>query len=81
MIALLVVAAALQAASAPTPAPTAVTTSTKPRCKRIAETGSYVRATRICHTEEEWRAIERGNSLEMDRLRDRTPINSQRPVG
>ena len=79
-------AAALQAApaaapvSATTPASTPVAAAKK-RCKRQQETGSFVRATRVCHTEEEWRALERRDNIELDRMRDRTPINSQRPVG
>ncbi|SEN73465.1 hypothetical protein SAMN05192583_3436 [Sphingomonas gellani] len=88
MITLFVLSAALQAGTTPTAAPAPATAPSptqeaapKLRCKRQAETGSYVRATRICHTEKEWREIERGNSLEMDRFRDRTPINSARPLG
>lgn len=70
----LVVLQTAQPAATATPAP-------KMRCVRVEETGSYVRKKRICRTLEEWRALGRRDDMELDRMRDRTPINSQRPEG
>jgi hypothetical protein len=73
LLALAILQAAPPAAP-PTPAP-------RLRCQRGEETGSYVRKKRVCRTDAEWRALERRGNVELDRLRDRTPINSQRPDG
>ncbi|MBB3911425.1 hypothetical protein GGQ81_002059 [Sphingomonas desiccabilis] len=77
MLSLLAAALALQASPPALPTPT----PPKKRCVRIEETGSYVRKQRVCRTEAEWRALERRDGAELDRLRDRTPINSHRPDG
>ncbi len=69
--------ALIQAATSPA----ATDPASKVRCVRIEETGSFVRKKRVCHTEAEWRMLERRDNTELDRMRDRTPINSQRPVG
>jgi hypothetical protein len=44
----------------------------KTRCKRIPETGSNVRAQKICRTEAEWRAIREGNKKNAEDLTNAT---------
>lgn len=72
---LVTVQAVPAAVPAPAPSPT-----TKLRCRRMEETGSYVRAKRVCRTDAEWRALQRREDIELDRLRNREPIN-QRNLG
>lgn len=78
MISLLLLAAVQTAAS---PAPASPPAEPKLRCRSSGETGSFVKKKRVCHTEAEWRALERRDDIELNRMRDRTPVNSQRPVG
>jgi hypothetical protein len=58
----LLLAAGLLALSAPSfaadaPGPQGQASGEKMRCKRIPETGSNVRAQKICRTEREWNMI------------------------
>ena len=50
-----------QLTAAPTAAPAAAGTAPaaeKKVCRRFAETGSFVRKTKICRTQAEWRQVE-----------------------
>ncbi|WP_333573315.1 hypothetical protein [Sphingomonas sp.] len=75
------VALLLAIAQTASPSAAAPAAAPKVRCVRVEETGSLIRKKRICHTQGEWRLIERRDDTELNRMRDRTPINSQRPNG
>jgi len=49
------------------------------RCKRIAETGSFVKKKRVCHTEAEWRELQEDTDRQLDAMNDAARINSMRP--
>ncbi|MFS0773425.1 hypothetical protein [Sphingomonas sp. 1P08PE] len=75
---------AVQAAAPPATPPATAPAATAPaklRCRRIETTGSFARSRRVCRTDAEWRAAQGRSDLDLDRMRDRTPVNSQRPVG
>ncbi|UYY57638.1 hypothetical protein [Sphingomonas sp. S2-65] len=78
MIGFLLLAAVQTTASA---APATPPDAPKMRCRSSFETGSNVKKKRVCHTDAEWRALDRRDDIELNRMRDRTPVNSQRPVG
>jgi hypothetical protein len=82
MIGLFLVVSAIQATPAvPASGASPVAAAEKVRCRRVEETGSNIRGKRVCHTDAEWRALHRSNNMDLDRMRDRAPINSQRPTG
>lgn len=58
MITNLLLLAQLTAAPAVTPTAASDTSAEKKICRRYAETGSFVRRTKVCRTQAEWRRIE-----------------------
>lgn len=74
-----VIAIALQGATAPAasqaPAP-AATGADKLICKRFAETGSFVRKTKVCRSKAEWNRLEEAAREEGGRMQNQ--LSTQR---
>jgi hypothetical protein len=54
-------------------------TTEKVRCKRIGETGSLAKVTKVCRTDREWRQLREEAQREGDTLQQNARINSAAP--
>jgi len=69
---------ALQAVPAPSATPPAKTEAEKVICKRIVETGSFIRAHKTCATRAQWARSSEANKAVAQRM---VEDNSGRPTG
>jgi len=49
------------------------------RCKRLEQTGSFVKKTKVCHTEKEWRDFQAKVKRDLRAMDDAAKVNASRP--